>query len=82
MYIQFFERKFCGTIKKKTHSKSIHSNQTKKIDLTNGNKQRVKERDKKDGWKPFISQFPSAGKSHSFGAHFGAECKRKTFRFL
>lgn len=81
MYIQFFERKFCGTIKKK-HIQNQSIVTKRKIDLTNGNKQRVKERDKKDGWKPFISQFPSAGKSHSFGAHFGADCKRKTFRFL
>lgn len=81
MYIQFFERKFCGTIKK-NHIQNQSIVTKRKIDLTNGNKQRVKERDKKDGWKPFISQFPSAGKSHSFGAHFGAECKRKTFRFL
>lgn len=47
MYIQFFERKFCGTIKKHIQNQSIETK--RKIDLTNGNKQRVKERDKKDG---------------------------------
>lgn len=48
MYIQFFERKFCGTIKKK-HIQNQSIVTKRKIDLTNGNKQRVKERDKKDG---------------------------------
>lgn len=49
MYIQFFERKFCGTIKKKKHIQNQSIVTKRKIDLTNGNKQRVKERDKKDG---------------------------------